>query len=350
MGENNRLVFNYLDAYSNDTLLSMNNSDRLSFLSALKQYYLEYRNTLNIGNDALFATEIEFEDANRKNIEQELIKRFPDERWIVKDDGSLFNGGEINSPPFNDNKEAWDELKMVCDIVSNNAKILENTSGHVHVCMNIFGNNPKYWRNFALLWMTYENIITRFLYGEFTSPRADMEKYASPIALDLIRKLDKLEDRSKMSCAYYIVKLLNSENEKRRSINFKHADSTELYNYDREVNKNTIEFRSGNGTFNPIIWQNYINLLVKLLQYAKSDNFNEQIILNRLETIKNKMQLDNPFYKINIKQYSYIYQDQALELADLIFNNNLDKIYFLRQYYKDGSIGTKPLKRVRITV
>ena len=36
-----------------------------------------------------------------------------------------------------------------------------------------------------------------------------------------------------------------------------------------------------------------------------------------------------------------IYLDEALELCDLIFNNNFDKVYFLRQYLKSFEINRK---------
>ena len=49
----------------------------------------------------------------------------------------------------------------------------------------------------------------------------------------------------------------------------------------------------------------------------------------------------------NIYKYSRIYMEQAIELADMIFDNNLDKVYFLRQYIKDGSVSNKPLVKSR---
>ena len=35
--------------------------------------------------------------------------------------------------------------------------------------------------------------------------------------------------------------------------------------------------------------------------------------------------------------YSFLYLEQAIEFVDMIFDNNLDKIYFLKQYIKDIS-------------
>ena len=37
----------------------------------------------------------------------------------------------------------------------------------------------------------------------------------------------------------------------------------------------------------------------------------------------------------NIYDYNILDIDGALELVDLVFDNNLDKLYFLRQYLKD---------------
>ena len=123
--------------------------------------------------------------------------------------------------------------------------------------MNILGNNPKYWRNFAKLWIAYEYIIFRFLYGEYTSPRQQIEKYAKPISKSLIDDFERIEN----------------------------------------------------------------------------------IINRRLQIIKEKE------IPSNIIKYSRVYLNDPIELADLIFNNNLDKLYFLRQYYKDLSIGSEPLTK-----
>ena len=49
----------------------------------------------------------------------------------------------------------------------------------------------------------------------------------------------------------------------------------------------------------------------------------------------------------NVFKYSRIYMEQAIEFADMIFDNNLDKVYFLRQYVKDGSVSNMPLVKSR---
>ena len=340
--ENNKEIFRYLNPNSNDTILSMNNSDRINIMSSLKNYLLELRPTLNIGDDVTFGAEIEFENAKRNVIENYIQDNFPYRSWIVKDDRSLYNGGEINSPVLRDTEKTWIDLSNVCNVVKENAEVLENTSSHVHIGMQILGNNPKYWYNFALLWMTYEYIITRFLFGEYTTARENFVKYAAPISQDLIADKEILKKYSDYNTAQAILVKLNKTDEKRRSVNFRHIGRTPMIDYTREANKNTIEFRGGNGTFNAVIWQNYINVLVKLLEYAKSDNFNYELIERRLQIV-NECKIPSNLYK-----YSQIRIEDAFEFADLIFTNNLDKIYFLKQYFKDMNVSTKPLTKVRI--
>jgi len=99
------------------------------------------------------------------------------------------------------------------------------------------------------------------------------------------------------------------------------------------LKKNTLEFRSPNGTIDPVIWQNNLNMLVNLLLYCKSNDFNNDVIDKRHDKYKEKY---NSLY-----WYNEIYIDQALELCDLIFTNNLDKINFLRQYLKSFEICNK---------
>jgi len=336
---NNKEIFKFLNPNSNDILTSMSNSDLINLRFLLDKYYLEPRTTLGLSKTITFGTEIEFEDSKREIIEEKIAKTFPYNTWKVVDDRSLNCGGEINSPVLRDTEKSWIDLSMACNIVKENAVVQVNTSAHVHIGMQILGNNPKYWRNFAKLWMTYEYIITRFLFGEYNSARQDFTKFASPISADLIEDIEYLEKYSKYKNALAILKKLNKTDEKRRSVNFRHIGKTEYINYDKEGNKNTIEFRGANGTFNPIIWQNNINLFVKLLEYAKREDFNDNIIDKRLKQI-----IENNIPS-NVYKYSQIHIASAYEFADLIFTNNLDKIYFLRQYFKDMHVSTKPLTK-----
>ena len=119
-----------------------------------------------------------------------------------------------------------------------------------------------------------------------------------------------------------IINILSGYFEKNQFINLSNAS----YLGEEYVN-NTFEYRAPNGTLDPVIWQNNLNIIVKMMKYCNSDNFNLELVENRIS--KNIMNLSN------YKYYRSIDIDGLLEFADLIFDNNLDKIYFLRQYLKD---------------
>ncbi len=103
--------------------------------------------------------------------------------------------------------------------------------------------------------------------------------------------------------------------------------------------RNTIEFRCPNGTLNPIIWQNNVNLFVNMLLYSQSSDFNEEIVSRRFNEITKE--------NVRLELYKLINLDKAIELSDLIFKNNLDKVYFLRQYLKDFEIGSESLEMAK---
>jgi len=336
-----------LNIDENVILSELSNSDRNYVVYLINQYYLSLRNSLNIGKDITFGFEIEFEDARRKIIELELLKYFPDKDWRVVDDRSLYNGGEINSPVLRDSEKTWIDLSLVCDIVSNNAVVLDNSSAHIHIGTQILGNNSKYWENFMLLWSCYENIIFRFLYGEYTGARERILEQARPISLELINKSRDIERCAKQVNAYSLFKKINASGSddyrklRKRAINFLNIDKLSPYQYNQEIDKNTIEFRSPNGTFDPVIWQNNLNLLIHLFMYCKSDKFDKDKIEYR-----KKMIIDGNI-TANINKYSNIYMEQSMELCDMIFNKNIDKIYFLRQYIKSYEVCNRPMVKCR---
>ena len=105
--------------------------------------------------------------------------------------------------------------------------------------------------------------------------------------------------------------------------------------------KDTLEFRTPNATLNPIIWQNNLNTFVKLLKYTANSSFDMDIV-NKRQILNKKL--------INPYNYNEIPIEEVLEFIDLIFDNNLDKIYFLRQYIKDNTSSDKLIRCKKFTL
>ena len=261
-------------------------------------------------NDGILnGIEIEFENKNPSRIEEmiNLYNKVNQSSWEFKPERSIYNGYEVSSQVLTDTKDSWIELKDICNIIKNNGgKITDRASSHVHIGDQILDDNITYWLNFLKLYSAYENILYRFSYGEYECERASLYEYAHPIASEIEKYLDSTEKPNIWSLIIFF-----SSRYKIGGISV------------RKPLMNTIEFRSANGTLNPIIWQNNINFYEHFLRYSTNPNFDYDRI-----NYRKKMQDDS------LENYNMINVEQAFELADLIFDNNLDKINFLRQYLK----------------
>jgi len=323
-------IFNFININGNDYVSKINDSDKIKLLKLLHKYKISLRDELDLDKDITYGMELEFKVENNSNkvIESKLkslnYKLLLDGIldncwWDFKEETSLTNGYEITSPIFRNKKDEWIQLKEVCNIIkNNNGEINEKTAGHIHIGSQILGSNKDNWLNFFKLYIAYENLIYRFSYGEYESGRNYTNSFAAPTAHIFYKNLEKIDDTYTL---YKILKLMHTEY-KRKGISFYKYDNKMAFEKDR-----TIEFRMPNATLEPTIWQNNVNFFSHILTYCKNDNFDMDLILKRIEN--NRKNLGN------LPTYVSIDIEEAFELSDLIFDNNLDKINFLRQYFKN---------------
>ena len=106
---------------------------------------------------------------------------------------------------------------------------------------------------------------------------------------------------------------------------YKLLNFTKVSEFGKKEEGNTIEFSCPNGTLNEVIWQNNLNFFLSLMNYANDsyNNVDYEYYVN-----KENDNIDSDY------DYSELYLKDALELADLIFKTNQDKIDFLKQYVK----------------
>lgn len=319
LNDDDSLIFKYIKPNDNDKFSKMNGLDLQDLLILINQYYLQLRDQLGFKKYITFGLEIEYENIKTFDIEDRIYEAFPHDDWVVKEDGSLVNGEEINSPVLKDSVKTWSDLNKVCSIVEPLASIGRKAGGHIHIGTQTLGEKESSWLNFIKLWSVYENIIYRFVYGEFLTARPSMGRYAEPMSESFWNDYESLK-RSNSSLEV-IIDIISHQ--RRQAVNFYnvYSDSCNKYHLN-----NTIEFRCPNGSLDPIIWQNNVNLFVNMLLYSKSRLFDNDIVEKRHNLITNKF--------FNLKWYDEIYLEQALEFCDMIFHNNYDKVYFLRQYLK----------------
>lgn len=306
--------------FTNNTQLRKLNSKSLKdFKDTLKDYKLAYRNHLKLDEKYQFGVEIEFDRFPMEMVNEFLYIVSPE--WKVVPERSLVEGGEIVSPILHNEDSTWDSLDEICSYLSiAGAKDDELTGAHVHAGADILGYSAKAWNNLGKLIMAYENIIFRFSSGEYNRLRDGIDLMAYPIALDLYYeyKYNSYYNSCLASVLYFL-----GIKEKFQSFNFKNV---KMYDLESRVMKNTIEYRLPNGTFEPVIWQNNINMFLHLLEACKKE-LDEAYIKRRID------RLDEIY---NYTGYDKIDDEGALNFADQIFDNDVDKAYFLRQYYKDN--------------
>lgn len=322
-------LFDYIEPRNNDMFSKMSGIDLQDLLYYIENYYLELRNRLGFDNYITFGLELEFENAMRGRIENKLRKMSLSSTWQLKGDGSLDDGAEINSPILKDTSVSWNNLKKVCSVVNANATIGSHSGGHIHVGTQVIGGKTESWLNFIKLWSVYENIIYRFVYGDFLTARPSMNRYAEPMTKDFWKDYQKLKEYDQLNMRDIISKI---SHQRYQAVNFNNVSD-----FNNMANKNTIEFRCPNATIDPTIWQNNINLFVNMLLYSKSTRYNDDIIQNRRNINEDKYS--------KLSWYGEIYLQQTLELCDMLFTNNFDKVYFLRQYLKSFEIGNKELSK-----
>lgn len=311
------------------TKLSAN--ELLELLVSIENFYLEYRNTLYLPIYETFGIEIEYEKFSENKTNKYISTYF--NKWESTDDGSLVYGGEIISPIMRDLPTYWDELKNICDYLNkHNVNTSLNAGGHVHIGANILEDNLDYWKTFIKLYTVYEDTLFRFIYGDKISPRSKIRKYAPPIAKEFYRIINNFDDIENISGLFQLVP-------KNRYFALNLRNAVANYYLEDSNSKNTIEFRSPNATSNPIIWQNNINTFCKMLLSSS---------MQVIDTDFLDWKLENdfvPFCERRSYSSDYLYDEinlkNILEFVDIIFDNNLDKVYFLRQYLKnfEGNYG-----------
>ena len=300
-------------------------------LNYLSQMLLEYRDKLNFNRSTTFGMEIEFENAKFYEIKSEMENL---DDWKIIDDISVMRtigfkkcGGEVISPICDDSKDTWNELKEICNILKkNNASSTNRTGGHVHVGIQEFKNDYKAYRNFLILYASYEPIIYRFLAGENSRIRSNASRYAKPFAYKILVEKNNIIN---FNCLDDVRNFIYRNNDRKGyGLNFANINLTNT-----QKEKNTIEFRSPNGTVEEVIWQNNVNFIIKLIDYCSSSNFDYEFLLDKFNKIHRK--------NINFETYELMNIKEALELSNLLFDNQLDKDYFLRQYFKDFDLKTE---------
>lgn len=295
------------------------------YRNELKDKFITYRNSLNLPKNVTFGIEIEYENVVKDTmthlLNEEKTINMDLNGWINKSEidieeyneiGEAVNG-EINSPILRDEIKTWKNLRNILNLMDRNGAIItEKCGGHVNIGSHIIGKNTKYLRNFILLWILYEKEINKFSSGEFNRKRNDIKRIFEPISKAI--NTNKFVDiKGKFNKNFLIDECL--------------FDKCHAFHIDTPIkNKfsigNRIEFRVPNASLSEEIWQNYINFFSRFLIACKKD-----------------LDIEYTLYKIKNNLHN------PIELADFVFDNDIDKNNFLIQTLKTNKIYQKELHK-----
>lgn len=343
---NTNNIFLMFKENDNEQLSKMNKMDVDYFLYFLNNYYLEYRKRLNISNDITFGLEIELEHFKGSiydffPFEDDINSIIGNKNWDIKNDITLVHGRELATEIYTDTEKTWSDIEKVCNFSERKLEVGKKSAGHVNIGSHILGNDTLYWYRFIKLWGIYENIIYRFGYGEYLSYFPYMKDSSKPVGGVILNRLDLYKDYINRDTFRFIYDVFPRCGDhgflKKNGISF--CKMLGEYDYSNFKEDLVVEIRSPLSTLDYIIWQNYVNFFVHLMLYCKSDKFNEDI-LDRRKILVSDIAGD-------IDSYDNIYLEQALELADMIFDNNKDKIYFLKQYLKGFEVSSEKYKKAK---
>lgn len=305
----------YKDYFGVKKISEIKELDLILLFEFLDKYYIKYRNKLGINKRITFGIEMEFDNYNDFCSMYDFFDNNNISYNIV--DEPTTGGFETNSCIMNDTNKNWIDLKKICSFLKeNNATTINgNAGGHIHIGLQIFKNYNNYDK-FLKCYKLYEDILNRFLCGEYVNIRKSSCYYAN-LCKDRVYEKEIYFNRSK---ALFVSQL----------------------EFDKLLEKNTIEFRRPNGTLEEVIWQNNINALIKMILTINKDDFDIEYINYSI-----KKDLDRIKHRHDSAYDSEVNIKKVVEFVDMFYEKPLDKINFLKQYFKDYELSLKKKELVR---
>ena len=337
----------------------------LSLLSDINKTPLKYRSILNTSDKIYFGNEIEVDNLDEEKTN--MIVDILNNRYLYSSYDYFYApkettcDSEIATPPLTNTEYNWKLFLKAYDMISGNGgRATENTSSHIHVSSDLINTNKKLI-TFLKIVFTFEDIIFKFGYGYLNEPRKYILADTQPVYAALLNPeyinsyIEALNTSTNLNNHLTHLKTHNRLD----YINFKYFNINKFLITKKE--EDHIEFRNFNGTVYPEIAQNNINLALNIIDAINEDRIDIDLLnsLYELEYAHKKYYIkiiknsalffykdSYPEYNKLLRSYSIPNIRKALTFADMIYTNDLDKYYFLKQYLKLFNKREEDIKKI----
>lgn len=217
----------------------------------------DIKRELSIPDEMTFGVEIEVEGINNRIVRKGIL---PD-GWVPTPDPTLRHGVEAVSPILKKGSE--ENISRVCSILNSlNLEATRNCGGHVHFGSAYFGQDVNSYKNLIEILSCIEGLLYLIANQEGDIPRKYAFKYSLPIT-------SKIEEVINNDPSFF--DKANSFNRFSRVIKSVQATRFSSVNFNNVgvPHKDTIEFRLANGTVNPNVWIDNVNLFGALMWLSK---------------------------------------------------------------------------------
>lgn len=271
--------------------------------------------SINLPADMTIGIEIEAENGIRK------LNGFVDKKWELKRDGSLQHGLEVVSPILKGDTHSVDEIYDTCSILkAAGFTTSKRCGGHIHIGADYLKSKQAY-QNLSEIWANAEKILCIISNPEGQLPRKGVSEYSSPISKKIEKAIEdgEIDILEENELGEFVSELQKVQGNRYSAINFLNA---------MEDMKNTIEFRLSNGTIDPDVWVENINLYGGIVKVAQELAIIQGKPIGEITAEDlNKLQL------FELLKDNEISQDYQLEvLLNLIMVDEEQKDVYRRRY------------------
>lgn len=298
--------------------------------------------TIGIEIEAIGPTEV---------VTGDMVKLFEKEGWSRQEETSIEpettkNAGiEIVSPILTgDNREITKAIRRECTKLEKFGLYTnESCGGHIHIGEKYL-TCTQAWLNYTEIYTNTEKMLYIMCNEKESVPRKDSIKYAPPISGNIEHEIETGNLR--------LASEDSTEDVKQQLIQWQKSSNPSIVNRYKAVNhgninkpeKPTIEFRFPNGSVNPEMWVENINLLGGIVKTAEDLSKIQKKSPHDLS--EEELKLLYNFHIIRGDDYQEVEKLEAL--MELVLPESLRSSYRQRYYSNKRTLEANPLLKEEI--